>query len=73
MEINIFNFMRDAMVIAYMFVLRIGVPLLIVLFWGMALKKWLDKPSPETATPAPAKKQEANEPGKREDVPVVLH
>jgi hypothetical protein len=51
---------RDILVIGYLFILRIGVPLLITLMLGSAAKKWLeasdarealkeDKPAP----PAP--------------------
>jgi len=52
MDINIFNFIRDVLVIGYLFVLRIGVPLLIVVMWGTALRKWLERQS--QAQPAKA-------------------
>lgn len=73
MDINIFNFVRDALVIGYMFVLRIGVPLLIVVFWGMALKKWLDKPPAEVTAPTPVKKPESVEGANGEQAPVIVH
>ncbi len=72
MDINMFDFIRDVTVIAYMLVLRIGVPLLIVVFCGTALKKWLDKPSAEVEQPVRGKKQ-AEEQGKMEEAPVVIH
>jgi hypothetical protein len=72
MEINLVNFIRDVLVIGYMFVLRIGVPLLIVVMWGAALKKWLYKPIPETIPPTLVQKQELDEPNKLEDFPAVV-
>jgi hypothetical protein len=40
--------LRDVLVIGYLFVLRIGVPLLIMLMVGMWLRKVLEpKPAPE--------------------------
>jgi hypothetical protein len=49
-------FVRDAIVIGYMFVLRIGVPLLITLFIGSGLRKLLEE---KQEAPEPTK---ANEP-----------
>lgn len=55
-------FVRDAVVIGYMFVLRIGVPLLITLLLGSGLQKMLEEkqeaPKPNPAEePAPTKLQ----------------
>ena len=38
---NIFAFIRDAVVIGYMFVLRIGVPIIVTLFLGWWLERKL--------------------------------
>jgi hypothetical protein len=38
---SIFSFIRDAVVIGYMFVLRIGVPILVTLFVGWWLERKL--------------------------------
>ncbi len=40
---NIISFVRDVLVIGYMFVLRIGVPLLITLMIGAWLRKQLEE------------------------------
>jgi hypothetical protein len=48
-------FVRDAVVVGYMFVLRIGVPLLITLLLGSGLRKLLEE------------KQEAQQPTPREE------
>ncbi len=58
---SIVNLIRDILVIGYMFVLRIGVPLIITLMVGAWLRKMLEeKPAPEekeetAAAAAPAK------------------
>ncbi|MBI4672129.1 MAG: hypothetical protein HY741_10745 [Chloroflexi bacterium] len=72
MDTNILDFIRDVLVIGYFFVLRIGVPLLIVFMWGAALKKWLDKPPVAVTSPAPVEKQEADDQGKLENPQSVL-
>ncbi len=72
MDTNIFNFVRDVLVIGYMFVLRLGVPLLIVVFWGLALKKWLDKPTAEVTVLTPVKKPESVERTNGDQAPVIL-
>jgi hypothetical protein len=38
---NIFNFVRDFTVISYMFVLRIGVPIIVTMFVGWWLERKL--------------------------------
>lgn len=43
MSFDIFGFVRDALVIAYMFVLRVGVPILITLMIGAWLKRLLEE------------------------------
>jgi hypothetical protein len=43
MSVDILGIVRDALVIAYMFVLRIGVPLLITLMIGAWLKRLLEE------------------------------
>jgi hypothetical protein len=43
MAIDFFGFLRDALVIAYMFVLRIGVPILITLMIGAWLRRYLEE------------------------------
>jgi hypothetical protein len=50
MSIDLFSIVRDLMVIAYMFVLRIGVPILITLMIGAWLKRLLEEreEKPET-------------------------
>ncbi len=47
MDIDIFGIVRDVLVIAYMFVLRIGVPLIITLMLGAWLKRLLEKEDAE--------------------------
>ncbi len=51
MQIDLFGIVRDTLVIAYMFVLRIGVPILITLMIGAWLKRLLEEheEGPETA------------------------
>ena len=51
MQIDLFGIVRDSLVIGYMFVLRIGVPLLITLMIGAWLKRLLEEheEQPETA------------------------
>ncbi len=44
---NIISIVRDILVIGYMFVLRIGVPLLITLMVGAWLKKLLEEKQEE--------------------------
>lgn len=46
MEGNIFGIVRDVLVIAYMFVLRIGVPLMITLMIGWWLQRLLEEKEP---------------------------
>lgn len=41
MENEIFGFVRDAVVIGYLFVLRIGVPLILTLFIGWFIERKL--------------------------------
>ncbi len=43
MSIDLFAIVRDVLVIAYMFVLRIGVPLLITLMIGAWLRRMLEE------------------------------
>ncbi len=43
MSVDIFGIVRDALVIAYLFVLRIGVPVLITLMIGAWLKRLLEE------------------------------
>jgi hypothetical protein len=43
MSIDFFGFVRDALVILYMFVLRIGVPILITLMIGAWLRRYLEE------------------------------
>jgi hypothetical protein len=38
---NIFSFLRDAIVIGYLFVLRIGVPIIVTMFLGWWLERKL--------------------------------
>ncbi len=45
---SIISFIRDVLVIGYMFVLRIGVPLLITLMIGAWLRKMLEEKPTET-------------------------
>ncbi len=40
---TIIPIVRDVLVIGYMFVLRIGVPFIIVMMVGSALRKWLEE------------------------------
>ncbi len=47
---TIISFVRDVLVIGYMFVLRIGVPLLITLMIGAWLRKVLEEKPAETET-----------------------
>ncbi len=47
---SIMAFVRDVLVIGYMFVLRIGVPLLITLMLGTWLRKLLEEKQPEPET-----------------------
>ncbi len=57
---DIFAIVRDILVIAYMFVLRIGVPLLITLMIGAWLRKLLEEKEPaaeEKTAEAPAPKE----------------
>lgn len=57
MSIDIFGIVRDLFVIAYMFVLRIGVPIIVTLMVGAWLKRLLeeheDKPEVTTAVLKP--------------------
>lgn len=57
MSIDIFGIVRDLFVIAYMFVLRIGVPIIITLMVGAWLKRLLEehdeKPEVKTAVLKP--------------------
>ncbi len=46
MSIDIFAIVRDVLVLGYMFVLRIGVPLLITLMIGAWLRKMLEEKEP---------------------------
>ncbi len=46
MSIDILAILRDALVLGYMFVLRIGVPLLITLMIGAWLRKLLEEKEP---------------------------
>jgi hypothetical protein len=43
MSVDIFGIVRDALVISYMFVLRIGVPILITLMLGAWLRRLLEE------------------------------
>ncbi len=43
MSTDLLGIVRDALVIAYLFVLRLGVPLLITLMIGAWLKQWLEE------------------------------
>ncbi len=57
---DIFAIVRDVLVIAYMFVLRIGVPLLITIMIGAWLRKLLEEKEPaaeEKPTEVPAPKE----------------
>jgi hypothetical protein len=47
-------------VLAYMFVLRVGVPLVIVVMWGAAIKKWLEQPEPDAQAADTAKSLPVN-------------
>ncbi len=49
MSVDIFGILRDALVIAYMFVLRIGVPILITLMIGAWLRRLLEEHEPKPA------------------------
>lgn len=50
MSIDLFGIVRDVLVIAYMFVLRIGVPIIVTLMIGAWLKRLLEEheAKPET-------------------------
>jgi hypothetical protein len=50
-------FARESVVIAYLFVLRVGVPLLITLLVGWGLRKLLEEKE-ETPEPTPAEEPE---------------
>ncbi len=47
---SIINFIRDVLVVGYLFVLRIGVPLLITLMVGAWLRKVLEEKQEEPET-----------------------
>ncbi len=47
---NIISIVRDILVIGYMFVLRIGVPLLLTLMIGAWLRRMLEDKTEETET-----------------------
>ncbi len=51
MEIDIFGIVRDVFVIGYMFVLRIGVPILITLMIGAWLKRLLEEHEEQPEAP----------------------
>ncbi len=46
MSIDILAILRDVMVLGYMFILRIGVPILITLMIGAWLRKLLEEKEP---------------------------
>ena len=50
MSADIFGIIRDVLVVAYMFVLRIGVPILITLMIGTWLKRLLEEHEEKPAT-----------------------
>jgi hypothetical protein len=55
MSIDFLGIVRDALVIAYMFVLRIGVPILITLMIGAWLKRFLEeRDAKEAPQPSPS-------------------
>jgi hypothetical protein len=41
---DILTILRDVLIVGYLFVLRIGVPILITLLIGVWLQKWLQEP-----------------------------
>ena len=47
---NLISFARDVLVLGYMFVLRIGVPLLLTLMIGAWLRRMLEDKTEETET-----------------------
>ncbi len=60
MSVDLIGVVRDVLVIAYMFVLRIGVPLLITLMIGAWLRKLLEEKQPvsqEKSVEAPKPKE----------------
>lgn len=55
---ELLNLVRDIMVIGYLFILRIGVPILITLMLGAWVRKLLEQPEGEPATkPVPETKE----------------
>ncbi len=59
MSIDLFAIVRDVLVIAYMFVLRIGVPLLITLMIGAWLRRLLEEKEEKIETVEKAEPAEA--------------
>ncbi len=57
---NIISLVRDILVIGYMFVLRIGVPLLLTLMIGAWLRKMLEDKTEETETETKTEAQPAH-------------
>lgn len=43
MDTNLLDILRDVLVVGYLFVIRVAVPLLLLVFWGAALKKRLEQ------------------------------
>ena len=54
MTIDLLGILRDVLVITYLFILRIGVPILITLMGGAWLRKLLEKPAAQERKVSPA-------------------